>query len=89
MPKGSDLLERWQYLEQVRKKPWRLIAAFGVMPLLHYLTGTLTLQSAFQIVSRKLGLEVRPVVMPFAEAAIDVDKPADKDLAEEILVKRG
>jgi len=27
--------------------------------------------------------------MPFAEAAIDVDKPADKDLAESILAARG
>lgn len=85
---GLRLLERWQYLEQARKKPWRLIAAFGIMPLVHYLTGTLTLQSAFDIVSRQLGLQVRPILLPFAEAAIDVDKPADKDLAEKILAQR-
>ena len=82
------LLERWQYLEQVRKKPWRLIAAFGVAPLLRYLTGRLDLDTAFDIVSLKLRLNAKPVLMPFAEAAIDVDKPADKDLAEKIVSTR-
>lgn len=86
--KGLLLLERWQYLEQVRKKPWRLVAAFGIMPLLRYLTGALTLESTFAMASRKLGLVVKPVLMPFAESAIDVDKPKDKELAEAILARR-
>lgn len=87
--RGLRLLERWQYLEQVRKKPWRLIAAFGLAPLLRYVTGRLDLATAFAIVSRKLGITARPVLMPFAEAAIDVDKPADKELAERIVAVRG
>ncbi len=82
------LLERWQYLEQIRKKPWRLVAAFGISPLVRFLLGRLTLESAFAIVSRKLGLIAKPILMPFAEAAIDIDKPADKDLAERILASR-
>jgi len=86
--RGLRLLERWQYLEQVRKKPWRLIAAFGPAPLLRYVTGGLDLATAFAIVSRKLAMTARPVLMPFAEAAIDVDKPADKDLAERIVAAR-
>jgi GTP:adenosylcobinamide-phosphate guanylyltransferase len=87
--RALSLLDRWQYLEQVRKKPWRLIAAFGISPLLRFLTGRLDLEQAFQIVSARLGLLARPVVMPFAEAAIDVDKPADKELAERIAARRG
>ncbi|MBI2718853.1 MAG: nucleotidyltransferase family protein [Rhizobiales bacterium] len=87
--KGRRLLARWQYLEAVRKKPWRLVAAFGVLPLLRFVTGTLTLAAATRAMSRQLGLTVDAVLMPFAEAAIDVDKPADKELAEEILAKRG
>jgi GTP:adenosylcobinamide-phosphate guanylyltransferase len=85
---GLKLLARWHYLEQVRKKPWRLAAAFGVTPLLRFLAGTLTLEQAFATVSRQLGLEVQPILMPFAEAAIDIDKPADKELAEMILAKQ-
>lgn len=87
--KALRLLDRWQYLEQVRKKPWRLVAAFGLAPLIRFATGRLDLEQAFLIASRRLGLMVRPVMMPFAEAAIDVDKPADKDLAERIVAARG
>lgn len=87
--KALRLLDRWQYLEQVRKKPWRLVAAFGLAPLIRFATGRLDLEQAFLIASRRLGLMVRPVMMPFAEAAIDVDKPADKDLAEQIVAARG
>lgn len=86
--KALLILERWQYLEQVRKKPWRLVAAFGLVPLARYLAGNLTLDSAFALASRKLGLVMKPVLMPQADAAIDVDKPADKDLVETILAHR-
>jgi CTP:molybdopterin cytidylyltransferase MocA len=82
---GLKLLERWQYLEGLRKKPWRLVAAFGLGPLLRFAFGRLTLADAFAVVSRRLGLTAKPIFLPFPEAAIDVDKPADKELAEKIL----
>jgi len=87
--RGLALLERWQYLEQARKRPWRLVAAFGPLALLRFALGRLSLDAAFALVSARLSLTVKPVLMPFAEAAIDVDKPADKDLAEQILKARG
>jgi GTP:adenosylcobinamide-phosphate guanylyltransferase len=87
-PRGLAILERWQYLEQLRKKPWRLVAVLGIAPLLAFLTGRLTLAKVFAMASARLGMTAAPVFMPFAEAAIDVDKPADKDLAERILAAR-
>jgi hypothetical protein len=48
----------------------------------------LNLDSAFAIASRRLGLEARPILLPFAEAAVDVDKPEDKELAERVLNAR-
>ena len=36
-------------------------------------------------VSRRLGIGAVAIKMPFAEAAIDVDKPEDLNLIEEIL----
>ena len=81
-------LDFWHHLESVRKKPWRLIGAFGPVALLRFAVGLLTLDSAFALASRRLGLIARPVLMPFAEAAVDVDKPADKELAEKILAER-
>jgi GTP:adenosylcobinamide-phosphate guanylyltransferase len=87
-PKGLAILDRWHYLEALRKKPWRLVAAFGAPILLRFLFGRLSLADAFQAISRRYGLIARPVYLPFAEAAIDVDKPADKELAERILQTR-
>ena len=86
--KGLRILEQWQYLEAVRKKPWRLVAAFGPLALMRFLLGTMSLDDVFALVSKRLGLIARPILMPFAEAAIDVDKPADLDLAETILRSR-
>jgi hypothetical protein len=40
------------------------------------------------MLSRRLGAEVRPVILPFAEAAIDVDKPGDLALVRGILAGR-
>jgi GTP:adenosylcobinamide-phosphate guanylyltransferase len=86
--KGMKIIARWHYLESLRKKPWRLVAAFGTGALLRYALGRLTLADAFDAVSKRLGLTVKPIFLPFAEAAIDVDKPSDKDLAEAILLAR-
>lgn len=85
---GLKLLERWQELERHRKKPWKLVFAFGVRPLVLFLTGRLSLDRAFAEASRQVGARIEPVLLPFAEAAIDVDKPSDKELAEAILEKR-
>jgi GTP:adenosylcobinamide-phosphate guanylyltransferase len=81
-------LALWSALDQLRKKPWRIVSAFGLIPLLRYLSGTITLQSAFAIASRRLGLNAQPILMVDADASIDVDKPADKELAELILQRR-
>jgi GTP:adenosylcobinamide-phosphate guanylyltransferase len=83
--RGLRLVERWRHIERNRKHPLRLVTAFGLVPLLEYLTGRLTPERAFTRISRKLGIVAQPVFMPFAEAAIDVDKPDDLVLAERIL----
>jgi GTP:adenosylcobinamide-phosphate guanylyltransferase len=85
---GLKLLDRWQHLERNRKKPWKLVGAFGLKPILWFALGLLTPERAFGHISNALGIVVSPVFLPFAEAAIDVDKPADHALAETILRKR-
>jgi GTP:adenosylcobinamide-phosphate guanylyltransferase len=87
-PTGLKVFERWQDLERNRKKPWKLVAAFGLLPIIWFALGLLTPQRAFAYMSKRLGLTVQPVFLPFAEAAIDVDKPADHALAEQILKNR-
>jgi GTP:adenosylcobinamide-phosphate guanylyltransferase len=79
----------WSEMERHRKRPWRLVAAIGPLTLLRFLLGALSLEAAMRRLSRMVGATVRVVEMPFAEAAIDVDKPADLTLAERILAQRG
>jgi GTP:adenosylcobinamide-phosphate guanylyltransferase len=87
-PKGLIIFERWQHLERSRKKPWKLVAAFGLLPMIWFAFGMLTPERAFGYMSKRLGMKIAPVFLPFAEAAIDVDKPSDHALAERILKKR-
>ena len=79
----------WRRVEQERKRPWRLVRAFGLRPLFAYLFGRLTLDDAMVRASGVIGARVAAVRLPFAEAAIDVDKPADLALVEAILSRDG
>jgi GTP:adenosylcobinamide-phosphate guanylyltransferase len=87
-PEALRLVELWQRLEQHRKRPWRLIAEVGPRALLRFLLGRLSLDGAMRHLSAKAGARVRAIELPFPEAAIDVDKPADLELAETILARR-
>jgi GTP:adenosylcobinamide-phosphate guanylyltransferase len=85
---GLRLLELWSDLEKDRKRPWKLALAFGPGALFRIIFWRMTLADAFDILSRKCDMVARPLLLPYAEAAIDVDKPSDKDVAEKILMTR-
>jgi GTP:adenosylcobinamide-phosphate guanylyltransferase len=87
-PDARRAVAFWRRVEQERKRPWRLVRAFGWRPLLAYLLGRLTLDDAMARASAIIGARIAAVVVPYAEAAIDVDKPADLALAELILARR-
>jgi GTP:adenosylcobinamide-phosphate guanylyltransferase len=87
-PDGRRAVAFWRRVEQERKRPWRLVRGFGWRPLVLYLLGRLTLEDALARASRVIGARVAAVVMPQAEAAIDVDKPADLELVETILARK-
>jgi GTP:adenosylcobinamide-phosphate guanylyltransferase len=78
----------WSRAEQYRKTVWRLLLFFGPSMFLRAVTRTLSLDEASARAGRKLRLRLRPVLLPYAEASIDVDKPADLELAERILAGR-
>jgi GTP:adenosylcobinamide-phosphate guanylyltransferase len=85
---AAKAIDFWHYLEPLRKKPWRLFAAFGPMAILRFFTGRMNVERAFAVASQRIGIIARPILLPFADAAVDVDKPADKELAERILRTR-
>ena len=88
-PESRRAVAFWRRVEQERKRPWRLVRAFGIGPLLTYLLGRLTLDDAMARASTVIGARVAAARLPFAEAAIDVDKPADLALVEAILGRSG
>ena len=81
-------LALWAGVERDRKSGWRLIGQLGPGLLVGAALRLLTLDGAVARLGRRLGLVARAVPLPFAEAAIDVDKPADHALAERILARR-
>ena len=85
---GLKAIDFWRRAQSYRKKPVRLAAQFGLPMILQYVFGQLSLKGAFAFASRKLGITTAPVMMPFAEAAIDLDKPSDLELIERILEAR-
>ena len=87
-PEGRRAVAFWRRVEQERKRPWRLVRAFGWRPLVAYVLGRLTLDDAMARASRVIGARIAAVVMPQPEAAIDVDKQADLELVETILAQR-
>jgi len=81
-------LELWSSVEQDRKKIGKLVFRFGPILALRALTRTISLDAAITRIAGRLGLTARPVRLPFAEAAMDVDKQSDLENAERILAHR-
>lgn len=84
-PRARSAVQFWTRAESFRKRPWRLVATFGLRTLYLFLSRRLDLEAAFVEVSNQLGVRVHPIVMDQAEAAVDVDKMADLRLVERIL----
>jgi 2-C-methyl-D-erythritol 4-phosphate cytidylyltransferase len=84
-PRAREAVRFWMRAESFRKRPWRLVATFGLRALLLFLGRRLDLEGAFEEVSRSLGVRVQPIVLERAEAAVDVDKLSDLTLVREIL----
>lgn len=76
-PRGREAANFWRQLESRRKNPLRVIHSMGWLTVLKYFRGGLTLQDALDTFSRKLGLRVGAVILPHADAAVDVDSIAD------------
>lgn len=85
-PRGRGLVSFWQRAEDLRKRPWRLIAeTFGFVTVFYYLLGILTVERGLNTVAAKTGIRVTPVFLPYPEAGVDVDKVEDMRLAESVV----
>ena len=84
-PEGRQAASFWRKIEQQRKKPLVLIGLLGWWTVLRYRLGMLSLEEALAKLSKRLGLRVRAVILPYANAAIDVDSIADLALVNGFL----
>lgn len=82
---GLGAVRFWAAAERHRKRPWRLVASFGLVSLALFLLGRLSLDEAFVRASKVMKVRARAIAMPFPTAPIDVDKPADLALVRQIL----
>lgn len=87
-PQSRDVAHFWRRVESQRKKTLRVISAFGWLAVLSYLLRRPSLQEGLKRISQRLGLSAGAVVMPFPEAAVDVDTVSDWKLVESIVANR-
>lgn len=89
-PRAAAVVGYWRRIEQDRKRPLAMVALLGPIALLRYALGALPLDAALAALGRRAGgAQLAAVDMPFADAAVDVDKPEDLALAEAVLAARG
>lgn len=87
-PKVAPAIALWRGVEEDRKKSWRVLSAMGPLFLLGAAFRLLSIDQAARRIGRRLGLNVRAVVMTNPLAAVDVDKPDDHALVEALLAGR-
>jgi GTP:adenosylcobinamide-phosphate guanylyltransferase len=87
-PRARLAADFWRRVEAQRKSPLRVIRVLGWVAVSRYLMGRLSLAEALKQVSRRLGFKAGAVIMPFAEAAVDVDSVEDWKLVERIAAER-
>jgi len=87
-PSARLAADFWRQVESQRKKPLRVIRILGWVAVLRYLMGRLSLNEALDRISHRLGFKAGAVIMPFAEAAVDVDSVSDLELVEKIVAEK-
>lgn len=88
-PKARTVPAFWRRIEQQRKNPLLVMSALGWITVLRYLVGSLSLSETMEKISDRLNCIAGAVVLPYPEAAIDVDSVQDWHLAQGIASKRG
>ena len=87
--RARDIISLWQRTQAYRKRPWRMaLGLLGFGALVRYLSGRLSLAQTREAIMVSTGIALDFINLPFAHAGIDVDTPADLELAKQILEQR-
>jgi len=87
-PRSAEAIKLWRHAERNRKKPWKVAALMGPGLLISFLLRRRSLGELMAHLSARIGTTARPVMLPFPEIAIDVDRRADITAAEAVLAQR-
>lgn len=77
-----------QALTETRKDILKQAGIIGYGFLLRFVLGQVTVADAVRSISHRLGITGRALICPYAEAGMDVDKPAQYELIKRDLEKR-
>ena len=77
----------WRQIEQERKKPLRMMRILGWWTVLRHLLGKMSLTDALEHISSKVGIRAGAVILPFPEAAVDVDTIDDWKFVEALVAR--
>ena len=80
--KGRQVANYWRQVESERKKPLRIVSLLGWRAIVAYLLGFLSLESALAALSRRMNLRIGAVILPYANAAVDIDSVSDYVMVE-------
>jgi hypothetical protein len=80
--------ELWQAMTNARKHAWRLARIVGLRMLLKFLFRRVSLADIETTAERLINQPAKVVLSPYAELAMDADKPQQVDLLREDLRRR-
>lgn len=84
-PASAGVAALWREVEANRKHPLKVLGRLGPLFAARYALGALPLRAALDRLGKLAGVRAAAVELPFGQAAIDVDKPADLDLVRKIV----
>lgn len=84
--RSRDVVSAWSRVEKHRKNPLRMARELlGAVALARYSCGRLSRAQACRALLKKTGVMADFIELPYPRAALDVDTPADLQLAEQLL----
>ncbi len=78
----------WRQVEKERKKPLRIVRILGWWTVARYRLGRISLDEGLKQISDKLEIRVRAVMLPFPQAAVDVDTAGDWHFVQNLVNKQ-
>jgi len=80
---GRQMTSIWRAVEAERKSPLRVIRLLGWTSVLRYRFGLISLDAALAALSRRTGIRIAAIKLPFGDAGVDVDTVSDRAYVEQ------